>query len=380
MSRTEHRAAPDAPACDARATVAAMRLGWNLGNSLDVADPSKSDATVETGWGNPVVTAELMHAVAAAGFGAIRIPVTWIGRFDPAPSYRIRKEFMTRVEEVVSLALDQKLYVIINVHHDGAEGVKGQWLSLVDAAGKVTPEHSSATREQFRAIWVQIADRFRDYGDHLLFESMNELKVGYGPPQPAYLNEVNALNQAFVDTVRGSGSYNPQRCLVIPGYNTNIEHTLAGFKKPNDTSVGKLILSDHYYDPWNFAGEGASHAWGKGSPGADDWGQEDWALAQVSKLKSSFVDQGLPMIWGEYGAVHQEGAEKYQRYWLEVVTKTVHDAGITPFLWDNGSKGSGRDAFGLFDRSSNTVLHPEWLEALQRAVAKDYTLADVPKP
>jgi len=188
------------------------------------------------------------------------------------------------------------------------------------------------------------------------------------------------LNQAFVDTVRASGGYNPQRCLVVPGYNTNIEHTLAGFKKPNDTGAGKLILSDHYYDPWNFAGEGASHAWGKGNPGADDWGQEDWVTAQVQKLKSTFIDQGLPMIWGEYGAVHQEGAEKYQRYWLEVVTKAVHDAGITPFLWDNGAKGSGRDSFGLFDRSTNTVLHPEWLEALQRAASKDYTLADVPKP
>ena len=209
---------------------------------------------------------------------------------------------------------------------------------------------------------------------------MNEIKVGSDAPLPAYYDEINALNQAFVDTVRPTGGYNVNRCLVVPGYNTNIDYTVAGFVKPNDDAPGKLILSDHYYDPWSFAGEASTHTWGAGSPGVDNWGQEDHVRGQVQKLKTKFIDQGLPMIWGEYGAVKQAGYESYQRYYTEYVTKAVHDAGIVPFLWDNGSKGSGAEAFGLFDRANNGVQNPALLEAMLRAVTSTYTLADVQKP
>jgi len=103
---------------------------------------------------------------------------------------------------------------------------------------------------------------------------------------------------------------------VVPGYDTNIAYTVAGFVAPTDTSSGKLILSDHFYDPWTFAGSGATHTWGTGNPGIDSWGQEDWVVAEVAKLKSNYIDQGLPVIWGEYGAVNQTGYENYRRYYV----------------------------------------------------------------
>jgi endoglucanase len=366
--------------CDARATVAAMKIGWNLGNSLDSLDASRSDTTVETAWGNPIITPQLFAAVANAGFGAVRIPVTWIGRFGAGPDYRISAAFLDRVEQVVNYALDEELYVIINLHHDGAEGVAGEWISLVDASGQVNAQHSAAVLAQFKKIWTQLAERFKGYDEQLILEGMNEIKVGYDTPLPAYLEQVNALNQAFVETIRASGGPNTDRCLVVPGYNTNIDHTVSGFVKPTDDSPGKLILSDHYYDPWSFAGEGSSHAWGAGYAGIDDWGQEDHVRAQVDKLKSNFIDQGLPVIWGEYGAVLQSGSENFRRYYMEYVTKAVHDAGIVPFVWDNGGLNSGADGFGLFDRSNNSVAFPEILAAIMRATTADYALEDVEKP
>jgi endoglucanase len=372
--------APQTGGCDAVTAVAEMKLGWNLGNSLDSIAPAQSDTTVETAWGNPVITPELMAAVAAAGFGAVRIPVTWIGRFGPAPDYTIRPTFLARVEQVVNYALEQDLYVIINLHHDGADLVDGQWLSLVDESRQVNATHSAAVLVQFRKIWEQVADHFAGFGNRLIFEGMNEVKVGYDPPLPAYYDGINDLNQAFVDTVRASGGNNGQRCLVVPGYNTNIEYTIAGFEAPVDTSPGKLILSDHYYDPWSFAGEAATQTWGASSPGTDSWGQEEWVVSQIAKLKAKFIDHGLPMIWGEYGAVHQTGYENYRRYYMEYVTKACHDAGIVPFVWDNGSKNSGAEAFGLFDRSNNMPLNAPLLEALKRAVTSTYQLSDVAKP
>lgn len=371
---------PSSEPCVATEAVAAMKIGWNLGNSLDSVAASQSDTSVETAWGNPAVTPALIEAVADAGFGVVRIPVSWIGRFGDAPEYTIRPAFFERVEEVVGYVLDRGLYAIINLHHDGAEGVEGQWISLVDGSGQVDTAHDAQVLAQFQALWAQIADRFEPYGERLIFESMNEIKVGYGAPLPAYLEQVNALNQAFVTTVRARGGSNTTRCLVVPGYNTNIDHTLAGFVAPSDTSPGKLILSAHFYDPWSYAGAGTTHTWGTGGPDIDDWGQEDWVRSVVGQLEATYIDRGLPVIWGEYGAVHQADYEAYRRYYIEYVTKATHDAGIVPIYWDNGSPGSGEEAFGLFDRSNNAVLHPPILEAMMRAVNSSYSLADVERP
>lgn len=366
--------------CLAAPAVAQMKIGWNLGNSLDSVDATKSDSEVETAWGNPKITRELIQAVAKAGFGVVRIPVTWVGRFGAAPDYVIHPAFFARVEEVVHYVLDQGLYAIINLHHDGGEGISGQWLTLVNSAKQVDPALNAAVLAQLKKMWAQIAKRFEGYGEHLIFESMNEIKVGYDPPLPAYYDQVNALNAAFVDTVRATGGNNATRCLVVPGYNTNIEYTVAGFVLPQDTSPGRLILSAHYYDPWSYAGAGMTHTWGAGAPGADDWGQEDWVRSAVGKLKTTYIDEGVPVIWGEYGAVRQAGYETYNRYYMEYVTKAVHDAGIAPIFWDNGSLGSGEEAFGLFNRKTNAVAQPEILAAMMRAVTADYTLADVAKP
>ena len=202
----------------------------------------------------------------------------------------------------------------------------------------------------------------------------------YGTPDPRHFTIINDLNQEFVKLVRASGGNNAKRHLVVPGYNTNIEHTIKGFKRPADTVENRLILSVHYYDPYLFALQAKTHTWGSGAPGRDDWGQEDFVVSQFDKLKSTFIDKGLPVIIGEYGATHQEGYEDYRRYYMEYVTKAAVDRGIVPVYWDNGSRNSGGESFGIFDRSSNTVLRPDVLAAMQRAATSSYTLGDIARP
>jgi len=358
---------------DAKSLVAQLSIGWNLGNSLDAVGG-------ETAWGNPMVTPALIQAVAAAGFKVVRVPVTWAKHFGAGPTFTIEPAWIKRVEEIVSYVTDSGMYAIINVHHDGAEGGDGEWLSLRDSSGSANAAHDMAVQAQFVALWKQIATHFANHGDKLLFESMNEIKVGYEKPDPAYYKPINALNQVFVDTVRATGGNNATRCLVVPGYNTNIEYTLAGFTAPTDPAPGRLILSVHYYDPWSFAGSGETHAWGMGSPGADNWGQEAHADAQFEMLKTKYVSAGLPVIIGEYGAVHQESAANYRRYYMEYVTKAAVDRGIIPVYWDNGGKNSGADGFGLFDRASSQALYPEVLQAMMRAATEDYPISSIAKP
>ncbi len=351
-----------------------LRLGWNVGNSLDVPEG-------ETAWGNPPITPELFGAVAKAGFGLVRIPVTWTKHMGPGPDYVIEPAFFDRVAEVVGFARSAGLHAVIDLHHDGADGFKGvEWLTLNDEAGKTTPENDAAVRARFVAIWQQIARRFAGFGEELFFESMNEIHDGYGTPDPRHFVFINDLNQRFVDLVRASGGNNAKRHLVIPGYNTNIDHTLTGFELPHDRLPSRLILSVHYYDPYLFALQGKTHTWGSASPGRDDWGQEDFVVAQLDKLKKKFVDRGVPVLIGEYGATYQAGFEDYRRYYVEYVTKAAVDRGMLPVYWDNGGQKSGGESFGLFDRQTGAVLHPALLEAMKRAATSSYSLADVAPP
>ena len=354
--------------------LAKLRLGWSLGNSLDVPNG-------ETMWGNPRVTPELLAAVAKAGFPLVRIPVTWAQHLGPAPSYIIDQSWLERVAEVVGFARSAGLYSIINLHHDGADGMKeAGWLSLKDADGKTTEENNAAVRAQFVAVWTQIAKYFANQGEELMFESMNEIHDGYGKADPRHLEIVNDLNQAFVNLVRASGGNNSKRHLIVPGYNTNIDETLKGFKVPIDSAKNRLILSVHYYDPYLFALQGKTHTWGSASPGRDDWGQEDFVVSQFDKLKSRYVDQGVPVIIGEYGATHQRGYEDYRRYYMEYVTKAAVDRGLVPVYWDNGGRGSGGESFALINRNDNSVLHPKVMEAMLRAATSAYSLKDIALP
>ena len=362
---------PDLTAAD---LVARMGLGWNLGNSLDAPED-------ETAWGNPPVTPELLAAVAAAGFGVVRVPVTWSLHLGDAPEFSIDPAWMARVEEVVGYVIDAGMIAIINLHHDGADGYDGvEWLTLNDENGAVNDENNARVEAQFVAVWQQISSRFANWGHQLVFESMNEIHDGYDAPDPAYYEIINHLNQVFVDLIRGSGGNNPLRHLVVPGYNTNIGYTLEGFEAPQDPAPDKLILSVHYYDPWSFAGEGSTNTWGAQSPSSDSWGQEDWVVSQFDELRARYVDQGLPVIIGEYGAIQQDGFDDYRRYYLEYVTKAAHDRGMAPIYWDNGGLGSGADKFALFDRSTYEVTQPELLQAMTRAVSMSYALEQIALP
>jgi endoglucanase len=345
-----------------------------LGNSLDAPEG-------ETAWGNPAVEASLFSAVRAAGFDAIRIPVTWSLHMGAGPDYVIESSFLDRVAEVVSQARQAELAVIINLHHDGADAYDGvEWLALNDAQGNISAVNDAAVEARFVAVWSQIADRFKDSDSGLLLESMNEIHDGYDAPDPAYYAAINHLNQVFVDLVRQSGGNNGERVLVLPGYNTNIDYTVEGFSLPTDTANERLVLSVHFYDPWSYAGEGSTHTWGAASPGSDSWGQESYVVEQYDKLVQSFSSQGIPVIVGEYGAVHQEGYEDYRRYYMEYVTKVLIDRKFLPFYWDNGSTGSGADGFGLISRADGSSLHPTILQAMIKAASTSYDIQQVPLP
>jgi len=357
--------------------VSSMKIGWNLGNTLDAhnnLDPH------ETGWGNPRATQELMNGVAAQGFGAVRIPVTWGFTIIDEEDYLIETWWMNRVATVVDYVLKAGMKAIINIHHDGADSY--YWLSVknVDLSGP----NKTAIDEKFTAVWRQIAERFKDVGEDLLFEAFNELHDGsWGNGNAAQHRRVNELNQIFVDTVRSVGGKNSDRYLVIPGWVTRPSVTVSALVMPKDTIENRQIVAFHYYDPYDFSGSANFRTWGS-KVNARGNANEGYLRNTFDSVRKRFVDNGIPVILGEYGAVNQSGdAFKYRKYYMEYVTKYAHDCKFIPFYWDNGGFGYGSEKFGLLNRADGTPYDSnarEILAVMMKAVNEDYDISSIIAP
>lgn len=227
---------PDFRSLQASQIVSEMGAGWNLGNSLEA---SVNGIPSETAWNNPTITPQLIQKVKAAGFKTIRIPVSYLNYIGSAPNYTINSAWLDRVKAVVDYAYNEGLYVVINIHGDGFNSVQGSWL-LVNSGNQ------TAIKQKYQKVWQQIANKFANYGERLILESMNEVFDGnYSNPNPAYYANLNAYNQIFVDTVRQTGGNNSARWLLIPGWNTNIDYTAGnyGFVLPTDNYRSSAIPS-----------------------------------------------------------------------------------------------------------------------------------------
>ena len=343
--------------------------GWNLGNQLE----SNSDGTPsETAWGNPVITENLIKQVKAQGFKSIRIPVSYLSKIGAGPNYTIDSKWLDRVQEVVDMCIDNGLYAIINVHGDGYYSIKGGWLLCGESASE-----QKTIKAKYEKVWEQIAKRFKNYDDHLVFESMNEEYDGtYNNPTPEYYNNINAYNQIFVDTVRKAGGKNNSRYLLIPGWNTDINFTTgdcdtytmeAKFVIPNDS---RIMISVHYYTPWEFCGEegyDTFYKWGDSVKKFVKRRQSETLVnRQFDKLYNAFIKNGYGVGIGEYGSIDRTHKDKsnttYRAYFAEYVNYAAHQRNIVTVYWDNGY--NGKHGFGLFDRTKCTVTQPEIIKGI----------------
>lgn len=367
---------PVAP-LNAAQIVANLGAGWNLGNQLEA---SVNGVPSETAWGQPTITQALVDKVKAAGFKSIRIPVSYLNHIGPGPNHTVNSAWLNRIQEVVNYAYNRGLYVLINMHGDGYKTVGGAWL-ICDASNQ------TAIKDKYQKVWQQIATRFQNYDQRLILESMNENFDGqWGQPtQPCYSN-INSYNQIFVDTVRRAGGNNGSRWLLVPGWNTNIDYTAGnyGFVLPTDRyrspsvpgNEKRIMISVHYYDPWDFTGEESTRItqWGRGSTNPakkSTWGQEDFLDAQLKKMYDKFVTQGYPVVVGEYGAIDKAFADssnpRYRADYVRAVAATSKKYGAAPIYWDNG--WNGQYGFGMFDRQTLAVTQQGMINAMLSGVS-----------
>lgn len=343
-----------------------MGNGINLGNTLEACDnnvgiKTNTPLSYETHWGQPKTTQAMIDGMKAAGFDTIRIPVAWMTNATHLyeGDYTIDADYMDRVEEVVRYARKAGMYVIVNDHWDGG------WYGMF---GSESAETRALAMEAYKGMWQQIAERFRDYSDHLIFESANEELGGrFDENSPLYCSDsvvtyltdderyalTNEINQTFVDVVRATGGNNATRFLLIAGYGTNIDQTCDDrFQMPKDTADSKLMVSVHYYDPWSYCGASSAVSatkWGKVS----DYEYMDQQLAKMTK----FTEAGYGVVIGEYGALPcsdglKDNTLAYHTAFLDACTKY----NLTNCLWD---------CSGLYKRVSQTFADDDILAMYQ---------------
>jgi endoglucanase len=326
---------------DPMAVVAAMDPGWNLGNTLDALGAD------ETAWGNPMTTRAMIQAIRDQGYNSIRIPVTWRDRgTDGTAPYDIDPAYMDRVETVVNWSLDAGLYVLLNVHHDS-------WMWMRDM-----PANPGAVRSEFDAIWVQIADRFKNHPPELLFESVNEPQFR-GVPESTEFALLHELNVSFHQIVRGSGGNNGDRVLVLPTLHTSSEQAridplLATFDALDDPNLAATV---HYYGFWPFSVNIS------GFTVFDDQSRE-WTEQNFDRVHDSFVRRGIPVIVGEWGLLgfdtHTGTVQQGEKLkFFEHVSYYAKEKQLTLQLWDNGQHFD-RQTLQWKDRELYEIMRAGW--------------------
>jgi len=350
--------APDSTGMSTAVQLAAkFKLGWNIGNTMEATGG-------ETSWGNPPITGSYVKFVNQLGFTAIRIPCAWDSHVDNKATAHIDQNWMNRVKEVVGYCVNNNIYVMLNIHWDGG------WLE--NNISKVKQDSVSAKQ---KAFWEQIATAMRDFDEHLIFASANE-------PAAANAEEMDVLtvyHQTFVNAVRSTGGKNSYRVLVLQGPGTNMGLTSDLMNTlPKDPVANRLMVEVHNYTPAQFCflNEDASwgkmfYYWGSGHHSTIEpdrnatWGEENDHIADFDKMKAKFVDKGIPVLLGEYGAYRRDGSAHVPKdlatheasvdYWITFVTKEALARGIKPFWWDIGV---------ALDRRNNTVKDQRTIDAL----------------
>ena len=368
------------PDNEALSFVASMKAGWNLGNTLEAYNSSVSpekELSTEEVWGNPVTTQAMIDEVKKAGFETIRIPITWRGHVTVAEdgTVTVSDVWLTRVKEVVDYAYNNDMYVIINTHHDieiADESVEGKNLGYYPST-----DNYERSAVYLTAIWTAMAETFKDYDEHLIFESLNEPRLAGSSyewnfrPGVAECNGaadcINRLNQLFVDTVRATGGNNAERYLMLPGYAASLDGAATDlYQLPTDEAENKLIVSVHAYTPYNFAlqapGEGGS---------TDEFSiDKSTSTADINtlmkKLYDKYTSKGIPVVIGEYGARDKNNNLQDRLDYHVYYVASARAVGITCCVWDNNAFSGSGENFGLFRRRVCNWLYPEIVEAIMK--------------
>ena len=350
-----------------------LRYGWNLGNTLDAYSDKPLGLDTETCWGMPRTTKEMIGKVKNAGFYSIRIPVSWHNHVNS--KNKIDKKWMARVKQIVDWALEAKLYVIINIHHDNLtpeqvkSGKAGFCLSL-------DSNLQSKSISYLTTVWSQVAETFKDYDHNLIFEIMNEPRrvdesTEWGFPNQKeskiWNDMIKNYEQQCLKVIRESGSKNSDRFVMCPEYAAS-PYFLDYYSLPEDSAKDRLVLATHAYDPYDFC-------MNKGSNNKFTSNVESSVNYLFKMLAEKYTSKGIGVVMGETSASDKNNlADRIK--WTKCYYGNANKAKISVILWDNNvtvAKGGDIDSgecHGYFDRNNLSWYFPDILSAIRESYGR----------
>lgn len=353
---------------DALQFVKNMKVGWNLGNTFDASSDTNNsgdELKYESSWCGVVTTQEMITSVKEAGFQTIRIPVSWHNHVS-GEDFTISDVWLNRVQEVVDYAVNEDMYIILNIHHDTMQGYYYP-----------SKDQYETSAHYMECIWSQLSERFADYDEHLIFEGINEPRLK-GTNYEWWLDMnndqckeavdcVNRLNQVFVDTVRSTGGNNATRYLMVPGYCASSEYALLDqFVMPTDlnTNENKIIVSVHAYTPYNFALQKMNESGSTSEFSISNQKGTKEIDSFIDRLFDKFISKGTPVVIGEFGAMDKGGNVQARTEFTAYYVKSASVRGMSCIWWDNNSFGGSGENFGLFSRRTMIWRYPDIENAL----------------
>jgi len=321
-----------------------MSPGWNLGNSFD-STPN------ETSWGNPTPSQALIKAVHTAGFKLLRLPVGWTDHIGAAPTYTIDSAWMTKVKQTAQWAIDEGMYVFVNIHHD-SDGANGGWVTF--------PSTNSAAQSiatEVTAVWSQIATAFKSFDSRLMFECFNEPNY-QGSNNAQSQTDLNLYLEACFKAIRDTGGANATRTVMIQPIGASpVQAGIQAIQKVSFINDLNLVISLHTYYPTNFGLSTTPYAWGSSS---------DYTSMQNSIAQQIRVWLPTQVIFiGEWGSMEAQATANRAAHALAYAQDTT-TAGLVPIWWDNG--GSGSESFALFNRSTGAVTQSSIVSGIMTGV------------
>ena len=356
-------------------------VGWNLGNTLDAhptwgMNKNPTAYEQETGWNNPYTSTKMIDLIKSSGFNAIRIPVTWYPQVTANNgTYSIKTAWINRVKEIVDYCIMKDMYVIVNMHHDDHK-----WLNI-----SATEEDWENVKDKYTQLWVQIADAFKDYDEHLVLEGANEITPTYafddnygysteeenaidknhcwwGLHNPESPSRVNELYRIFYKIVRKSGGNNDKRYLLLPTvgaqghYNGSFLEKIYMPAKDN-----RMIVDIHWYNKDNVQMNSEERA------------------KYIAYWKSLSKSRGFAVILGECGLYESESSTTKVE-WANAFVKQVRQENIPVFLWDDGGNYKIMDRKNAVWTSKSTEYVKAVINAGKISQSTTNATATPPKP
>ena len=358
-----------------------MGLGWNLGNTLDATyyeeTKSNQDNKTETSWEMPATTQEMIKSVHAAGFKTIRIPVSWHNHIESVSgsTYKIDSKWMARVKEIVDWAIAEKMYVIINIHHDNMKESSIKNDKTYGYALSKTSSIQEKSTEWLTSIWTQIATEFSSYDESLIFEVLNEPRdiggeVGgneWWTNDRSLISVITDYEKTCINAIR-SVNGNENRYIMVPGYAASGSDSslLKLYEMPEDSAKNKLILSAHAYSPFKFAMSNSEHTIFDSTDAKELTNLFDY-------LKENYIDKGIGVVMGEASASDKNNLPEREKWATDYFTKATK-IGIPVVLWDNmvtvsnGGKIDSGECHGYFNRRSLKWYFPSLIKTMGTCV------------